>query len=140
MSENDERRYKLALQNIVSALGPDRVCDCTPDDGCCEGLREEAAEALSLAKKALEHFELPRKHGAVFNARRKGTQTRIEFVTVVDTAMFSEGLIYLRKHDLRPIEESLLRTGFEDFKEGHLPPPASVPDRLQPESIGLNLG
>lgn len=46
------RKMHLALRNIVNVLGPDSIiCDCTGHDD--DGLREEAAEALRLAKDAL---------------------------------------------------------------------------------------
>jgi hypothetical protein len=143
MSENDERRYRLALQNIVNALGPDRICECGPDEGPDCGLREEAAEALRLAKKALEHFELPRKHGVVFTGRKKVSpdyRKRFQFTTILALDLLEEGVAYQRHDDLRLLSTVEVMSGYEDFKPGEIEPPASVPSRLQPESIGLRIG
>lgn len=40
--------FREALHEIVDTLGPFTVCSCG-----CEGLREEAQEALDIARKAL---------------------------------------------------------------------------------------
>lgn len=40
--------FRDALLEIVNVLGPFRVCSCG-----CEGLREEAQEALDIARDAL---------------------------------------------------------------------------------------
>lgn len=45
-------RVREAMREIVNVLGPDRICDCPPEDGYC-WLREEAADALSTARAAL---------------------------------------------------------------------------------------
>lgn len=50
----DASRYKEALHEIVTLLGPYRVCDCP-----CEGLAEEAAEALQVARAALGLAAIP---------------------------------------------------------------------------------
>lgn len=48
-------RYQQALHEIVDTLGPFKVCSCG-----CEGLREEAQEALDIARKALGLGRIPR--------------------------------------------------------------------------------
>jgi hypothetical protein len=45
-------RLSSALREIINTLGPDGVCTCTEHDDC--GLRAEAAEALRIAREALE--------------------------------------------------------------------------------------
>lgn len=44
------KRLCSALRNIVNVLGPDSICSCTDND--C-GLRDEASDALTVAKEAL---------------------------------------------------------------------------------------
>lgn len=46
--------YREALFEIIDLLGPFRVCSCG-----CEGLREEAQEALDVARKAVGLGKIP---------------------------------------------------------------------------------
>lgn len=46
-----EAILETALQDIVDTLGPEQACPC-PEN--CEGCREEAQDALTIARKALE--------------------------------------------------------------------------------------
>lgn len=49
---DDNKTLTTALRDIVNVLGPDQLCTChNPDPDC--GLRDEAAEALRIARAAL---------------------------------------------------------------------------------------
>lgn len=49
---SDIAHYRRALTSIINVLGPDVLCGCSSDNEDC-GLRDEAADALTTAQRAL---------------------------------------------------------------------------------------